>query len=404
MGQRFSNLLNWNCGINCAKPRCLPSSKYIPIEIVAQILLFLPVKSLIQLTPVCKSWYYLIKNPHFISAHLNHSIYITKNNINSIGDHGYVLATPCKFKPYGDKYFCFVICPDNLNVLEKLELPICTRNMNVDIVNSCNGVLCFTECYPNALGHVVYLWNISIRKFKTLENSELVHYNSIVFKRVTGFGYDYRTNDYKVVRILYFKEDLAPEIEVYSLKMGCWRRVGVSVDFIAHCCSALVPFVNGAIHWMAQPYRLGKLGKYMFPVNDFIMAFDIVDEVFRKMALPLNCSRLDACVMDFKELLSLYVPIHSADHIFEGCYIWVMSEYGVTKSWSKLYTINVSAPMRVRPLGLTKNEKLMFVKDEKELVSLDIQNLQAQDLGLDACLYAVDCSYMESLALLDQGI
>ncbi|WOG86860.1 hypothetical protein DCAR_0206079 [Daucus carota subsp. sativus] len=403
MGQSFSNL-NWNCGIDCAKPRSLPLPNYIPVEILAQILLFLPVKSLIQLTPICKSWYNLIKDPHFISAHLIHSLNIAKNNTNTSDDHRYLLATPCKFKPFGDKYFCFVIHPDNMKVLEKWELPICTRNMNVEVVNSCNGLLCLTECYPNAFGHVVYLWNMSIRKFKTVENSELNLYNSIVFKRVTGFGYDYMANDYKVVRILYFKEDVAPEIEVYSVKMGSWRRIGVDVDFIAHCSSASVPFVNGALHWMAQPYRLGKLGKYMFPVNEFIMAFDIADEGFRKMALPLNCSRLDASVMDFKELLSLYVPFRSADHIFEGCYIWVMSEYGVTKSWSKLFTINVSAPMRVRPLGLTKNEKLMLVKDEEQLVSLDLQNLQAQDLGLDACLYAVDCSYMESLALLDQGI
>lgn len=401
MGQTFSILLN--CGIDPAKPRSLPSPKYIPIEIVAQILLFLPVKSLIQLTPICKSWYYLIKDPQFIAAHLNHAIYMAKHNLNSIDDHGYLLAIPHKFKPFGDKYFCLVINPDKMNVIEKMELPICTRNMNVEIVNSCNGVLCLTECYPNAFGHVVYLWNISIRKFKTLGNSELVLRNSIVFKRVTGFGYDYKTDDYKVVRILYFKEDVAPEVEVYSLKMGSWRRVGVNVDFIAHCSSAAVPFVNGALHWMAQPYRLGKLGKYMFPVNDFIMAFDIVDEVFRKMALPLNCSKLDVCVMDFKELLSLYVPVRSTDQMFEGCYIWVMSEYGVTKSWSKLFSVNVLAPITVRPLGLTKNEKLVLVKDEEQLVSLDVRNLQAQDLELDACLYAVDCSYMESLALLDQG-
>ncbi|KAK1374049.1 F-box domain-containing protein [Heracleum sosnowskyi] len=402
MGQSFSYILN--CGTHPAKPRSLPTSKYIPIEIVAQILLFLPVKSLIQLTPICKSWYNLIKDSQFIAAHLNHSIYMAKNNLNSIDDHGYLLAIPFKFKP-GDKYFCSVICPDKMNVIEKLELPICTRNMNVEMVNSCNGLLCLTECYPNAFGHVVYLWNISIRKFKTLGNSELVLRNSsIVFKRVTGFGYDYTTDDYKVVRILYFKEDVAPEVEVYSVKIGSWRRVGVNVDFIAHCNSAAVPFVNGALHWMAQPYRLGKLGKYMFPVKDFIVAFDIVDEVFRKMALPLNCSRLDACLMDFKGLLSLYVADRTVDDIFEGCYIWAMSEYGVAKSWSKLFTVNVLAPITVRPLGLTKNQKLVFVKDEEQLVSLDVQNLQAQDLELDACLYAVDFSYTESLALLDQGI
>ncbi|KAL8115033.1 hypothetical protein AgCh_021748 [Apium graveolens] len=397
MGQTLSILVN--CGTDRAKPRNIP---FLPNEIVAQILVFLPVKSLIQLTPICKSWYNLIKDPHFISAHLNHALYMANNNLNNLDDDGYLLAIPNKFKPFGNKYFCFVISPDIYNVLDNIELPICTRNMSVEIVNSCNGVLCLTECYPDAFGHVVYLWNISIKKFKTLENSE---FSFIVFKRVTGFGYDYKTDDYKVVRILYFKEDVAPEVEVYSVKMGSWRMVGVSVDFIAHCSSAAVPFVNGALHWMAQPYRPGKLGKYMFPVNDFIVAFDIVDEVFGKMALPLNCSRLDACLMDLKGLLCLYEPVRSTtDDMFKGCYIWVMNEYGVTKSWSKLFTIDVLAPIRVRPLGLAKNEKLVFVQDEEKVVSLDVQSLQAHDLELDACVYAVDCSYMESLALLDQDI
>lgn len=402
---KVCNSLNWDFGIDCTKPKFLPSSsssssKDLPIDIQAEILSRLPVKSLVRFTCVCKSWYSLIKNPHFISTHLNRSISNSRNNNNN---NGYLLVSPCKFKPSRDKYFSVVISPDNFVELEKLELPICTRNMNVSIVNSCNGVICLTEWYPNAFGHVLYVWNLSIRVFKALPFPQRSDH-FIVYKRVVGFGYDNLANDYKVVRILYFKRDRSPEVEVHSLSTDSWRRIRESVDFIAHGSSAAVPFVNGAVHWMGQPYMLGNLGKFMFPVNEFVMAFDMGDEVFRKIGLPQNCRGADSCLMEFKELLSVYVPFRSAVHTFEGCYIWVMGEYGVPESWSKQYAISVSAPMKIRPLGFAKNGKLMFDKDEEELVSLDLESLQVRDLGFHAGSYAVDASYMESLVLLEDGI
>ena len=46
----------------------------LPVEIVTQILIRLPIKSIIISTSVCKTWKSLIQNPTFIPTHLHHSI------------------------------------------------------------------------------------------------------------------------------------------------------------------------------------------------------------------------------------------------------------------------------------------------------------------------------------------
>nr|XP_009776547.1 PREDICTED: putative F-box protein At3g10430 [Nicotiana sylvestris] len=45
-----------------------------PKDAMLQILLRLPVKSLLRFRSVCKSWYNFLKSPHFIKVHLSHQI------------------------------------------------------------------------------------------------------------------------------------------------------------------------------------------------------------------------------------------------------------------------------------------------------------------------------------------
>ena len=68
------------------------------------------------------------------------------------------------------------------------------------------------------------------------------------------FGFDARTNDYKVVRIAFPYTPKPLLVEVYSLKEGSWRRK-------ASAAASLLPgitndiwcrrdaFINGAVHF-----------------------------------------------------------------------------------------------------------------------------------------------------------
>ncbi|GMP67645.1 hypothetical protein CsSME_00027567 [Camellia sinensis var. sinensis] len=75
----------------------------------------------------------------------------------------------------------------------------------------------------------------------------------IPYMSVLGFGFDLRTNDYKVVRISHFeRRKIAiplPKVKVYSLKIGSWKALTCGVpsynmveNFWKHV------FLNGFAH------------------------------------------------------------------------------------------------------------------------------------------------------------
>ena len=81
-----------------------------------------------------------------------------------------------------------------------------------------------------------------------------------LFQVSFGFGFDPKTNDYRVVRILsIFGSPLdfvnsQPVVEVYSLFVGEWRMLSASASLPPICAIiSLGPpaFANGALHWIA---------------------------------------------------------------------------------------------------------------------------------------------------------
>lgn len=44
----------------------------LPEDVIIEILLRLPVNSLLKFKSVCRNWYSLIKSPNFIRKHMNH--------------------------------------------------------------------------------------------------------------------------------------------------------------------------------------------------------------------------------------------------------------------------------------------------------------------------------------------
>lgn len=73
-------------------------SQNLPDELVIDILLCLPPKTLVEFTAVRKSWYSLIKNPSFIKTHLEKSL---ANDIN-----GYYL---CMSVNYSQNKLCTLL-------------------------------------------------------------------------------------------------------------------------------------------------------------------------------------------------------------------------------------------------------------------------------------------------------
>jgi F-box interacting protein len=94
-----------------------------------------------------------------------------------------------------------------------------------------------------------------------------------------GFGFDPKTNYYKVVRVVCLEIDPnilkdRPAVEVYTLSSGEWRMVTAALPpiCIVNRFEAQV-FVNGAIHQLAFRRTGGGV-----KLDHFVLVFDIVAE------------------------------------------------------------------------------------------------------------------------------
>ncbi|KAM3685783.1 hypothetical protein ACJW31_11G144800 [Castanea mollissima] len=346
-------------------------SDYLPEEVVLEILHRLPVKSLIRFRSVSKSWNSLITSSAFINSHLTRSLSLPSNSSKLIVRH-------CLDNSYESPYQSFML------------------------IGSVNGLFSLydQECY--------ILWNPSIRKFITLPKP----CSFIGFCR-HAFGFDPRTNDYKVVRIAFpcrismSEETKPPLIEVYSLNEGCWRITSASfppgIKVTDWCRPAA--FLNGAVHFAAE-YENKPGG----PCGPLVLSFDLLDEVCHVISLPNVTfkwtNNVHTSVIGGLLSLLFYYGRHADNNC---CAIWVMKEYGVVDSWTKQFTVDLNRGGEIiRVLGLQKNgnilvEALLLGPSRCELSSYDPKSEQVKNLGICGSLYdfRVD-NYMENLGLLDK--
>ncbi|KDO57414.1 hypothetical protein CISIN_1g041477mg, partial [Citrus sinensis] len=106
-----------------------------------------------------------------------------------------------------------------------------------------------------------------------------------------------------------YVEKKPPRVEVYSLATNSWRTIRNNAGYYANDTFSSV-FLNEAVHWFAS-----KTGEESSA--NVVLLFDFNSEKFGEIMLP----------------------IISNLRLIEGCYIWVMREYGMVESWTKQYSI-----------------------------------------------------------------
>ena len=86
--------------------------------------------------------------------------------------------------------------------------------------------------------------------------------------------------------------------------------------------------------------------------------------------------------------------------------IWVMKEYGVESSWTKVCTYAVSgfgycaeAP---RGIAFRRSGEVILENLKEQLFSCDLEGQKSKDLGITGYGYTFADSYVESLVLLDK--
>nr|POE69239.1 f-box protein cpr30 [Quercus suber] len=336
---------------------------YLPDEILTHIFTFLPIKSIIICTSVSKIWKSLIKNPTFISTHLHHSHNKNQNLfLLSVSRNGKQVYTLHKEDNDPDfiEYTSFdspFHAPHRQHLHHRTYYPCGTFN----------GLICLSYGLTNCTEEI-FLWNPCVRKILQLPYPDVTVDTHGASCTSFGFGFDPKTNDYKVVRILsilgplYFVKS-RPVVDVYSLSTGEWRMLSASASLPPICAvtSCWLPaFANGALHWIAI-------------TNDkhFVLVFDLGDEVFRQILLPpqLPGQMIWARLSVYGNSIAGFQTTLGIDQMTQ-INIWVMKEYGVASSWTPFFTADFDfGEAIVRPIGFRRNGDALFVFGEGKLVS-----------------------------------
>lgn len=343
-----------------------------PQEIITEILSWLPAKSLGQFQCVCKSWLSLISSSNFIKHHLKNSsrhpkyaltkLVLRASQENTSTD---ILSTFSLHSLLNDI--------SSIEVVEQLVVDSTIKEDPYSIVGSCNGLVCICSipgvpCTkksrtlpldPYTL-EIIYGMNISDRVRAVAGGS---HYEQ------HAFGYDDYNDDYKVVLLRSPVTYSFPEVEekyvdalaVYSLKSDSWKLIDDIPDgFISLDADALV---NGALHW--RSYEDGSEGT---PV---IRSLNLEAEKYGKFAVPDNLrGKFDWNLKVVEGYLCIVCTFD--DGTMD---IWIMKEYGVLESWTKVASIPNCEKFKngAFPLFVSAEGKILL-QYLQHLILLDTRN------------------------------
>ncbi|KAK9002435.1 hypothetical protein V6N11_025113 [Hibiscus sabdariffa] len=341
----------------------------VPHDIVSEILHRLGVNDLLRFKCVSKAWCSLIDDPDFAKLHLSHSL---------------KAGTNLSLVPRGLDGGLLSVELHSLKRVRRLKHPLESyHDKFADLLGSCNGLLALMSRRDE-----ISLWNPSTRKSRMFP-AAAVEISRGRLRRgfvVYGFGYDRISDDYKLLQMAqyYFSNDdsIKSEVKVYSSSSNCWRRIQ---DFNFYIKYKLVHGVlaNNALHFVVSRMRRSE---------PLVAAFDLGTEEFRLLELP-DClgTGFSLNVRALGGYLSLTVSYYLGVHVWDvhDTEIWVMKEYGVRESWTKLISIKQSEFILgfnyVLPLAFSNNaDKVLLYVDRNKFMWYDLRSRRVEnerDLG-----------------------
>ncbi|XP_050212532.1 putative F-box protein At3g16210 [Mercurialis annua] len=282
-------------------------SEYLPEEVLVQILSRLPVQSILRCTCVCKLWNFIIKNPHFIST-------FSSNN-----HHRYFFLS---HSYYSNQYSLRF---DNKHLDEYMSLhPPFNQADAFRMVGASNGLVCL---YCTSRNHFLFnefvIWNPSIRKSLRVPKSSFPLLG-LAYELLLGFGFDSRTNDYK---LLTFSFAFNTDVVLYSLNSNSWKKItNVVCKFGKYGGWSINPtFVDGRFYWNVTVEQ-----------KNLVLVFDLRDEMFGEISLPKCFEYVDMSYLKLKAFRESSIAViheNRRDRSYESN-LWVMKDYN-SGAWSK---------------------------------------------------------------------
>ncbi|KAF7813723.1 F-box/kelch-repeat protein [Senna tora] len=287
------------------------TTKNLPQEVLINILLRLPVKSLLRFKSVSKLWLSLISNPSFAKSHFQLSSSLPHRLLHI--DESHVSSIDFNSSFYDD------------SALLHLHSPI--TPLPSEIWGSSRGFV-LLDGYSN-----FYVWNPSTASCKTVpccpmppQFAPFIH----------GFGYDASHDDYLIVVAGYDPSDAncASDSQFFSIKANSWKKIneGETANF-PYMNAIDEPregwFLNGSIHWLACRHDTSV---------ELILAFDVTERNFHEIRLLQDFYG----TLEFCYLGTLGGCLSFSEMGDDTTTIWLMKEYGMRSSWTKSIVVSLA--------------------------------------------------------------
>ncbi|XP_065851254.1 F-box protein CPR1-like [Euphorbia lathyris] len=279
-------------------------------DLINEVLLLLPVKSLLRFRSICKSFYSLIDSHDFIYSHLHTC---SKKRL-----HRKLIC----HKNYKNRTYIHALDIDN-DSFEEVPLDFELQFRYSFFVASCNGLhLLITS------DTIISVLNPSTRNYRELPAFPVNSPQTIYFGyQYLGFGYDSTTDDYKVLRIICTK--FCYQVWILELRSSRWRRIQ-NFPYIKYTNFQRANFRNcfldGYVYILC--YENGK-GSHI------IMAFDVAKETFSVVPEPIYQTQGKRILLDvFEGCLSFTVQTPSVVDLY------LRKKEGVVFTWTKLFSLS----------------------------------------------------------------
>ncbi|XP_026400696.1 F-box protein CPR1-like isoform X2 [Papaver somniferum] len=304
------------------------SSIPVPEDILINILLRLPFKSISLCRCVCKFWRTLLSNRNFVKTH--YDLAVEKNYPNTILRE-YVNSKQLIYSLNMSASEC------EIKSIDKLCYPFESKG-HVEILGSSNGLLCIRagECHDES---TICIWNPTTKEYKKVPRSPKNQFPSDlvpeIYRIAYGLWYDSKIDDFKLIKVVGFDGDSTRSgVQVYNLGLNSWSTHELIPYYVTCNTMRSGIIVHGSLHW------LGKAGAKSFVqlCPDVIVSFDICDERFYELTFPAAVNNQDFSVGREIGVLDgclCLILRHSSNGQVD---LWVMREHGVKESWSILFT------------------------------------------------------------------
>ncbi|XP_015890859.4 putative F-box protein At3g21120 [Ziziphus jujuba] len=363
-------------------------------DLVIEILLRLPGRSLMRFKSVCKSWNSIINSSSFIHKHF----LIDRDPYIVLTSHGGKFGT--RFLTY-DHTLGAVDVGEKICGIDKkgsggvpwdaTELsPTQPRQGHLDNINKWLKLDCYSSCnglifvkYAN-MGNMAAWYKYALWNPATGESKEIPIFpdpprfgygysdEEEDYPQDFGIGFDSKNNEYKP---FYTCSDIELDvmvIKIYSFKTERWKIIECS-GIISH--GVLFEVVNseaeGMSHWIGFSSLVDREVIVSFDINtELVQTTPFPDDIIATYTYTYSTYYpwIPSCPypLRFNESLALVVTqLHSSFVVGKSFDIWVLGEYGNKDSWTKLFTIGPLSARIERVVGFWSQTKI-FVSENND--------------------------------------